>query len=377
MTQLNSSFLQFFDTLEDPRHSNHNKRHYLEDILVITILGTICGCNNWVEICDFGEAKQDWLSTFLKLPNGIPSHDTFARVFALLNASQFEACFRSWVQSLELDLEGAVIAIDGKTLRGSGNRRKKVKPLHLVSAWASDFNMLLGQVKTDNYSNEITAIPKLLKMIDLRGTTVTLDAMGCQKEIATEILNGGGDYVISLKDNQPKLHEIVKAIFHVGETRQYKKILHRRKVEKLHGHGRFERRRYTLISARDNIAFQLRFPGIKGLGMLEVTRRIQNEVETGTRYFLTSHSHENIDKFTKAARKHWEIEIGLHWSLDVSFDEDHNRSRIGNSALNLATVRRLALCLLKKDKKSKNGIACKRKKAGWDHRYLINVLSGS
>lgn len=372
--QLSETFLRHFEILEDPRLSTHNKRHNLEDILVITILGTICGADNWVEICAFGRAKQDWLSTFLELPNGIPSHDTFGRVFSRLDSNQFDSCFLAWIQSLSINPEGEVIAIDGKTLRGSGNRRQDQRPLHLVSAWATTHNLLLGQVQTAEKSNEITAIPQLLKMVDLTGSIVTIDAMGCQSSIAQEIKDQGADYVLNLKENQPKLYEMVEAIFEMGKSRQYKKMLHRRKVEKNRDHGRIETRRYTLISARDPAVFQLRWPGLKGLGLLEVTRTTNNRVEYSKRYFLSSLSYENIEDFMKAVRKHWTIEIGLHWSLDVSFREDLNQVYVGNAAKNLGTVRRIALNLLKQEKSNKLGISCRRKKAGWDHKYLMKVL---
>jgi predicted transposase YbfD/YdcC len=345
-------------------------------MLAITILGSICGADNWVEICDFGEAKHEWLSTFLELPNGIPSHDTFSRVFCLLDPDQFESCFRSWIQSFCDDLVGEVIAIDGKTLRGSGNRRQKVRPLHLVSAWATKQGLLLGQVKTEEHSNEITAIPQLFKMIDFRGSTVTLDAMGCQSSIAQEIIENEADYVVSLKDNQPKLHELVKAVFQIGESNDYKKMLHLRRVEKVHDHGRVETRRYTLISARDPSVFKFRWPGLKGIGKIETVRTTNHQVERIERYFLTSFSYENIDRFKEAVRKHWNIEIALHWSLDVSFKEDLNQSRIGDSAINLATVRRIALTLLKQESTHKRGITCKRKRAGWDHSYLMKIFMG-
>jgi predicted transposase YbfD/YdcC len=372
--QLSETFLRHFESLEDPRLSNHNKRHNLEDILVITILGVICGADNWVEINEFGCSKEDWLSTFLELPHGIPSHDTFGRVFSLLDSQEFDSCFTSWIRSLSIDLSGEVIAIDGKTLRGSGNRRQGQRPLHLVSAWASDQGLVLGQVQTEKKSNEITAIPELLKMLNLKGSTVTLDAMGCQTSIAQNIIDREAEYVLNLKENQPKLYEMVKIVFDLGVSRQYKKMLHRRKVEKSREHGRVETRRYTLISARDPAVFQLRWPGLKGLGLLEVTRTTNNQVEYSKRYFLTSLSYEHIDDFMRAVRKHWTIEIGLHWSLNVSFREDLNQVYVGNAAKNLGTVRRIALNLLKQEKTHKKGLSCRRKKAGWDHRYLMKVL---
>lgn len=373
--QLSDTFLKHFNPLVDPRIDNHNKLHNLHDILVITILATICGADNWVDIHEFGEAKYDWLATFLELPNGVPSHDTFGRVFSILDPDQFETCFCAWIQSLCIDVTSEVIAIDGKTLRGSGNRRKGQKALHIVSAWASHQGLLLGQVKTDEKSNEITAIPKLLKMIDVSGSTVTIDAMGCQKTIAEEILIQGAEYVLALKENQQKLYEMVEAIFVMGVSRQFKKMLNRRVVEKLHAHGRTETRRYTLVSARDPEVFQLRWPGLKGIGMLETTRTTHNQVERSKRYFLTSLAYEDIDHFKEAVRKHWTIEIGLHWSLDVSFREDHNQTHRGHSAKNLAVIRRIALNLLKQEKTNKRGVSCRRKVAGWDNQYLLKVLA--
>jgi predicted transposase YbfD/YdcC len=371
---LSSTFLEHFEPLEDPRLDNHNLRHELTDILVITILGTICGADSWTEIYEFALAKQDWLKTFLSLPNGIPSHDTFGRVFSLINPDKFEACFYAWIDSLDINTDKEIIAIDGKSLRGSANKRKNHKLLHLVSAWAVNNRLLLGQVKTAEKSNEIEAIPRLLNMLDIKNSIVTIDAMGCQKEIALQIIEQGADYVLALKDNQPSLHQDIKSIFALGEYRQFKKMLNKRKVEKIHDHGRVETRRYTLISARDPLLFQLRWPGMKSIGMVEVKRTTNNEVERSKRFFITSLD-EDIDSFMRAVRKHWSIEINLHWSLDVSFREDLNRARIGHSAQNLATVRRIALNLLTQEKTHKRGIACKRKTAGWNHKYLMDLLN--
>lgn len=372
---LSETFLRYFETVEDPRMDTHNKRHNFTDILTITVLGAICGADSWVEVCDFAEAKLDWLKTFLELPNGVPSHDTFGRVFSMMDSDEFEECFRDWVNSLSINLENEVIAIDGKTLRGSHNRGKGLKPLHLVSAWAVNNRFLLGQVRTDEKSNEIEAIPRLLNMLDINDTVVTIDAMGCQRKIAKQIVQGGADYVLTLKENQESLHKDVVSIYGKGrEWKQYKKMLNRVKVEKIRAHGRIERRRYTLISARDNLEFELRWPGLKSIGMLETTRITGNDVEHSTRYFLTSLEYEKIDTFMGAVRKHWDIEINLHWSLDVSFNEDHNRSRMGNSAENLAIIRRIALNLLKQESSHKRGIACRRKRAGWDNKYLLKVL---
>jgi predicted transposase YbfD/YdcC len=233
---------------------------------------------------------------------------------------------------------------------------------------------MLGQIKTEDHSNEIEAVPELLEMIDITSGIVTIDAMGCQKKIAQKIIDRKGDYVLSLKENQPILYKDVSSIFEKGEERQFKKMLNRRKVEKVHDHGRIETRRYTLVSARDPLMFSLRWPGLKGIGMVEITRTIDHQVERLKRYFITSLEYEQIDDFQRAVRKHWNIEINLHWSLDVSFREDLCRTRKGHAAENLAVIRRIALNLLKQEKTSKNGITCKRKKAGWSNQYLLKVL---
>lgn len=372
---ISSTFLQYFSSIKDPRKDNHNKRHHLQDILIITILGALCGADNWVELCEFAKAKEEWLMTFLMLPNGIPSHDTFSRVFSLINPKEFETCFMEWISSLSIDVTNEIIAIDGKTLRGSHNRKKGIKPLHLVSAWAVKNRITLGQVKTAEKSNEIEAIPRLLSMLDISGSIVTIDAMGCQKKIADQIIKQGADYVLSLKANQETLFQDVASVFEKGkENKQYKKMLNRIRVEKVHAHGRVETRRYTLISARDSLFFNLRWPGFRSIGMVEITRTVNNEVERITRYFLTSLLYEKINDFMRAQRQHWHVEINNHWTLDVSFKEDLSRARIGHSAENLATVRRVALNLLKQENSRKIGITAKRKRAGWDNKYLLNLL---
>ena len=217
-TNLSHTFLGHFEALEDPRLDNHNLRHNLTDILVITILGTICGADTWTEINEFGVAKYEWLKTFLALPNGIPSHDTFGRVFSLIDPDKFEACFCAWIESLEIDTNNEIIAIDGKTLRGSGNKRKNEKSLHLVSAWAVNNRLMLCQVKTQEKSNEIEAIPRLLNLLDINNSIVTIDAMGCQKSIALQIIEQGGNYVLSLKENQPTLYQDIANIFACAAT---------------------------------------------------------------------------------------------------------------------------------------------------------------
>lgn len=350
---LSSTFLEPFSGLQDPRRLGHNHLHQLNDILAIAILATICGADNWVEMEEFAVSKEDWLRTFLALPNGIPSHDTFARVFAALDAHDFERCFINWVKTMRLPGRD-VIAIDGKTSCASHNKHKGINALHMVSAWAVDNKLCLGQVKTAEKSNEIEAMPRLLQMLDVKDCIVTTDAMGCQKEIAATIRNKGADYVLTLKDNHPTLSKTVKQVFELGDITTFEGMHYRKQIEKVRGyrnrgeHGRVETRKYTLVTAKD------------------VTR--------STRYFLTSLSYQQIDEFMKAARRHWEVEINLHWSLDVSFADDLNRTRTGNAAENLSIVKRIALNLLKKDDTAKTGISAKRKKAGWNNQFLIQVL---
>lgn len=375
---LEGTFFDHFSELKDPRTHNHNFRHNIFDILVIAVLATICGADGWVEIERWGEAKQDWLSTFLELPNGIPSHDTFGRLFSILDPQEFEKCFSSWLKALNVDLKKEIIALDGKTIRGSGNKRQKERPLHILSAWAAKNRILLAQVKTEDKSNEITAIPKLLDLIDIKESVVTIDAIGCQKSIAKKINKKEAHYVLCLKENQKTLYDDVKSIFARAEEnkqKQYKNVLHRRKIEKIKDHGRIETRRYTLVSARDPLCFELRWPGLRGIGKIDITRTTNNQVEYSTRYFITSLNYEDIDLYMEAVRKHWQIEIDLHWSLDVSFREDHCQIHIGHAAENLAFIRRIALNLLKQEKTHKNGISCRRKTAGWDNKYLLKVLT--
>ncbi len=376
--KLEGTFLDHFSNLDDPRLQSHrNFRHNLGDILIITILATICGADGWKEIVEFAQAKESWLKTFLELPSGIPAHDTFERVFALLDPVRFEACFNRWIGSLTIDLKKEIIALDGKTLRGSGNKRQKQPAIHLVSAWATKNRLMLAQIKTAAKSNEITAIPELLEMMDITGSIITIDAMGCQTAIAKKIIRQGADYVLSLKENQPTLYQNVCAIFALAEAgeKKYKNMLHLRRVEKIHDHGRIETRRYTLISARDPLLFELRWPGLRGIGKVDITRTTAHKVEYSTRYFLTSLDYEKIDEFKEAVRKHWHIEVDLHWSLDVGFREDWNQTHRGHSAHNLAIVRRIALNLLKQEKTHKSGIVCRRKRSGWDHAYLLKVLT--
>ena len=306
-------------------------------------------------------------------------------MFSNINALKFEECFSNWVNSffdsVELcDDDVRHIAIDGKTLCSSYNKRKPKgggKPLHLVSAWCSDDSLMLAQVKVSEKSNEIEAIPRLLNMIDVKDTVVSIDAMGCQKEIAANLVEQGAGYVLALKGNHPTLHNSVASIFDLAVERKYKNMHYLRKVEKVKDHGRFERRCYTLISCKENWTFDTTFYGMRSIGMVEVKRTVHGVVTKSKRYFITTLKYEDIDQFKKVARKHWDIEINLHWSLDVSFREDDNRTRIKNAAENLAIIRRMALNLLKRNKSTNIGISAKRKKAAWDNKFLINIIKNN
>jgi len=376
---LSPDFLSFFSDLEDPRAADRNKRHNLEDIFAIVILATICGADNWVEIAEFGQAREDWLRDFLELPHGIPSHDTLGRVFSLLDAAVFEVCFTEWAHSLPVLMEGdlrrEIIAIDGKTSRGSHNRRKGQNPLHLVSAWASDQGLVLGQVATKTKSNEIEAIPRLLNMIAIENSIVTIDAMGCQKDIAYQIKRQKADYILTLKDNHPSLAWLAKKVIKTAESKTFEGTPYLRQIEKVKDHGRQETRRYTLLSCDNDILRKAQWPGLQSIGMVEVKRTVNHETTRSVRFFLTSLTYRQMAEFMRGVRNHWHIEINLHWSLDVSFDDDRNRTRTGHAQENLSIIKRIALNMLNKDNSSKIGIKAKRKKAGWNNDYLKNIIA--
>lgn len=372
------SFMEVhFSEVEDPR-IDRKKRHELLDIIGLSIMATICGADTWVGIEEFGKAKQDWLAQYLSLPNGIPSHDTLGRVFSVLDSEQLEEGFVSWTQAICQLTQGEVVAIDGKTLRHSYDRAADKAAIHMVSAWACSNQLSLGQVKVDDKSNEITAIPKLLEVLDLGGCIVTIDAMGTQKEIAQLIREQEGDYVLALKANHEQLYEEVVATFgHLKDTRftevnqQWDKA-----------HGRIESRRcYVLdlnapdfdwILSDDLVAWK----DLNTLLMIEARRWTNGKEESQKRYYLSSLKAQVSPKvFNDIVRTHWHIENSCHWILDVVFKEDQSRVRKGFADQNLSILRRLALNLLKKEKSTKVGIQNKRLKAAWNHRYLIKVLS--
>lgn len=362
-----------FCHLSDPR-VDRTKEHLLQDIITIAICAVICGADSWVEIEQFGQAKENWFLGFLKLPNGIPSHDTFGRVFAKLNPEEFAKAFLNWIKAVAKVTGGEIVAIDGKTLRKSFDRASSKAAIHMVSAWAQANNLVLGQVKTEEKSNEITAIPKLLKLLELKGCIVTIDAMGTQKKIATEIVKQGADYVLSLKGNHQLFAQEVKEFFEDAEQDGFKGVPYTYTEEVGKGHGRIETRRYWLTSEIDWFAEKSKWKGLKSFGMVESERRIGDEVSLERRLYINSISGDDISTFAKAVRSHWGIENKVHWILDVAFREDECRVRKGHAAQNFATLRHIALNLIKQETSTKVGVKAKRLKAGWDESYLLKIL---
>jgi predicted transposase YbfD/YdcC len=361
-----------FQDLSDPRRE-HCRLYSLWDIVGLTLCAVLCGCDNVVEIEEYGVNKYDFLRSFLDLENGIPSHDTIGRVFALLDPKVFRTCFANWTKSLAGAMAGRVIAIDGKTLRGTHDG--DVKPLHLVSAFATENRLVLTQQAVDEKSNEIRAIPEVLRALDVRKAIVTIDAMGCQKEIAAQIKDQGADYVLSLKDNHPTLHGEVRQLFLDAMEKDFAGVRHEECQTQDAGHGRKETRTYHLI--RPNKAWLERHPewkGLKTLGMVCSERQVGQEKATAeVRFFLTSLSLK-VTEFARAVRSHWGIENRLHWVLDVSYREDESRLRKDHSAENMAWIRRMTVPLLAQEG-TKASIRCKRKMAGWNDEYLLSVAS--
>lgn len=367
------SITRYFHRLRDPRRA-HLRRHRLIDIISIAICAVICGANDWQQVATFGRKRRTWLETILPLPNGVPSHDTFERVFDRLDPQAFQACFHQWVEALATTLGLKHVAIDGKTLRHSGNKLKGWKPLHIVSAWATASQLSLGQVAVAEKSNEITAIPRLLELLDVHGALVTIDAMGCQKEIAKKIVDGGGDYVLAVKDNQPHLLEDIQAT--LGEALEKDlQGYHADTYETAErGHGRQERRSYLILVEPEGIRNQEAWEKLRVIGLCTRERVVQGKRSDEVHYFIGSRV-MSARKYGQALRGHWGIENNLHWQLDVVFGEDANRVQSRHGAENLALVRRLALGLLKKHP-SKESVACKRLAAAMDTDFLEEIIRG-
>ena len=367
---------EHFESLDDPRRETNNRRHEFIDILIIALCAVICGANNWTAVATFGRAKKSWFKGFLSLPNGIPSHDTFNDVFAKIDAEHFEGCFISWVSSIAHLLPGDVVAVDGKTLRRSHDQATATSAIHMVSAWSSRHALVLGQYKTHQKSNEITAIPLLLEMLSLEGSLVTIDAMGCQKKIAETILNREADYLLAVKENQPTLYEAIDKLFFESDDKTFDQHFSDYAEQENKGHGREEKRRCwqcddlsqwpTLVAI---------WPGLKAFIVIESQRSINGQTTIDHRLYITSKEQSAV-YFLQATREHWHVENKLHWVLDVAFREDESRVRKDHGAENLSVLRRIALNLLKQEKTEKTGIENKRSRAGWDLDYLKLVLSG-
>ena len=375
------SLLDHFEHLPDPRISR-TRDHDLIDVMVIAVCTLLCGGETFNDMEDFGHAKLDWFRTFLALRNGIPSHDTFNRVFAALDPKGFLECFLKWTQSLRRAVPQEIVALDGKALRRALDADQSVQ--YIVSAWAEGNGLALGQLKVADKSNEITAVPELLRVLELAGCIVTLDAMGCQKKIAKEIIEADADYVLALKGNQEKVHEEVRSFLDatleeknrqrptgaaIPKEAQNLKALET--VEK--DHGRLETRRFYQSDSLDWFADKEKWEGLKSVGMVESVREVKGKTTVERRYFLSSLP-LGVETFARAVRSHWGVENKLHWVLDVCFREDQSRAREGHAAENLATLRRLALNLLKREKTKKRGIRGKMLNAGWDQPYLLRLL---
>ena len=327
-----------------------------------------------IEIVDFGRAKEKWFRTFLDLPEGIPSHDTFSRIFSLLDPEEFAKCFAIWVRGAFPMSESDIVAVDGKTARRSHDRANGKPCIHMVSAWAARNRLILGQVKTEDKSNEITAIPELLKTLDIRGCIVTIDAMGCQKQIARQIIDQGADYLFSLKGNQGNLHKEVELLFEDAGKNDFKDLSHQSCTTVDGDHGRIETRCWTITDDVGWFDEKSKWEKLTTFGMVESIREMREETTREKRYFISSLP-LNVERFAEAARDHWSVENSLHWQLDISFREDDCRVRKGHAPENLAILRRFALSLIKRDPLRKRGVKARRKAAGWNNDYLLHLLN--
>jgi predicted transposase YbfD/YdcC len=372
MALAKTSVARHFGNLQDPR-VKRRRLHNLCDMIALALCAVICGAESWADVAEYGRQKRTWLQTFLRLPHGIPSHDTFNRVFRLLRPEQFQASFARWMQALVESTAGRVVAIDGKTLRHSIDRASGKSALHMISAWAVENGVSLGQRACDDKSNEITAIPELLQWLELEGAIVTIDAMGCQKEIARAIRARGADYMLAVKDNQPRLYEDVQATFDAalegkrGEDYQQWTTTER-------GHGRQEQRIYVVVRDVSKVRDRELWTDLRSLTAVYSERTIAGETTTEARYYISSCS-GSVRQAAGAIRGHWGIENSLHWSLDVTFGEDAHCLRKDHGPENMATFRRAALSLIQQEQTEKGSLRRKRMRAGWNNAYLEKLLN--
>ncbi|HEY7419378.1 MAG TPA: ISAs1 family transposase [Ktedonobacteraceae bacterium] len=371
------ALIEHFAHLDDP-HVERTRLHQLLDIVVIAICAVIAGAESWDDIALFGEAKRAWFATFLGLPNGIPSHDTFNRVFAALGPDQFRAGFASWVQAALPRLPPQVIALDGKTMRGSHDRYHGKAAIHIVSAWASASRLVLAQVKVEDKSNEITALPEVLRQLAMSGCVVTIDAMGCQRDIAEQIVTQKANYVLALKATQPDLLEEVVDCFTQAEADAYHQVCHTVAETINKGHGRLEIRRHTLLAEPEYLTWlqeEHHWPGLQALGRVEAERRLGEERTREARYYVLSRA-MSAAAFAEVVRSHWGIENAVHWVFDVTFGEDHSRMSGSHAAENMVVLRHLVRNLLEREQSQPSrSLKGKRLKAGWDHDYLLKILA--
>jgi predicted transposase YbfD/YdcC len=367
------TIVDHFKDLEDKR-IERTKKHKLIDIVTIAICAVICGVDSWVLMETYGKKKEEWLKQFLELPNGIPSHDTFARVFARIDPQQFQNSFLSWIKSINKITAGEVIAIDGKTLRHSYDKGKEKGAIHMVSAWATNNRLVLGQCKVDEKSNEITAIPELIKVLDIAGCIVTIDAMGCQKQIVKSIVDKSGEYVIALKKNQGNLYKNVEEIFKEAIAKGFEGFKYSNYHTKKDEHGREEIRHYLMLSdIQERIDPGKKWINLQSVGMVEYIRKVNGKTKIETRYYISSLT-DNSKLLGESVRSHWGIENSLHWVLDVALREDDCRIRKDNAPQNFAVLRHIAVNAVGKEKSQKLGIKNKQVCAGWDNEYLEKIL---
>jgi predicted transposase YbfD/YdcC len=368
------AILTRFENLTDPR-IERTKQHLLLDMVTIALCAAICGANSWVDVEKFGHAKREWFACFLQLPNGVPSHDTFGRVFARLDTEEFLLCLQDWLRSMHLALKEQGVAIDGKTLRGSFDAASGKSALHVVSAWASGLRLSLGQVAVDGKSNEITAVPKLLELLELTGAVVTMDAMHCQKETLRAIRAKGADYLVPVKDNQPKLYTLLLETFlaYGEQNYQAREVKQSRTVER--NRGRDEERIVYAAPPPAELAGHAEWQGVRSVVMVYRATQRGDKLTEETSYYLSSLP-PKVKRLARYIRGHWGIENSLHWTLDVIFAEDRSRIRTGNGPEIASIFRKLALLVLQQDTTSKGSLRGKRLQAGWNEDFLERLLCG-